>query len=544
MRNLVLVLVFAAAAPAGALQVEKMRVAKPLSAGGGSSEVEVVSGQALARFDPTLNRAGRESALKARGFRLGGGVAGTDWWVVAFPTGMSVQGGMSILTAVSGVIETAPNHFIRPNRVPSDPNYSSQYHLGKINAPAAWEYGVGGSTNITVAVIDSGIEATHPDLSGKLVNLNQFCDPVGVNPTNEGDDLACVGETPVAACNHGTRVAGVAAAGANNGVGGVGVSWGAKLLSVRVFRVGDCTTSCGDNTSNGCGTDDTAIANAIHKVTSFHGSTTTGRIVANLSLGYLNVAACPALIQTAINTAVSSGVVVVVAGGNEGGAMRPLGNCANVIPVGATDANDNIANFSNSGAELASNGVVAPGVSIFTTDINGGTTNGANGTSFSAPMVAGIAALMIDRDPSLTVTQVKDKLRASAESIGVASISDAFRPGGNSAGAGRVNAFRAMKLVADGTLAGFAGDEKVIAFPNPFRTQESGSVTITIPSGLAGKNPKIKIYTIDGQLVRDLHAQTTWDAKNDHGHFVATGVYLVLVKTDSGSQTARVAVIR
>ena len=66
----------------------------------------------------------------------------------------------------------------------------------------------------------------------------------------------------------------------------------------------------------------------------------------------------------------------------------------------------------------------------------------------------------------------------------------------------------------------------------------------TIPTGLQGDNASIKLYTIDGQLVRDLGAQTVWDGKNDNGNNVATGVYIFLVKTDAGMQRGRVAVIR
>lgn len=534
-----------AAAPAGAIQVEKIRVLRPMSAGGGSAEVEVVAGQALARFDPALDRAAREAALSARGMSLMQELPPTGWTQVALPAAMPVEGGLLQLRTVPGVLEAEPNHAYRASRIPNDPSYPNQYHLGKVNAPAAWEYETGASSRVTVAVADAGIEGTHPDLTGKMVGNSQFCDPGPTKTTGGGDETACATEAPTTACNHGTRVAGVAAASSNNGTGVSGVSWDAKLVSIRIFRSGDCTTSCGNSGFNSCATDDPTIINAINYARGINNNPTYGRVVLNMSIGE-EATACPTPIQNAINAAVASstGVVIVVSAGNAGGTVSAPANCVGVIPVGATDSGDNIASFSNTGPELASFGVVAPGVSIVTTDVGGGVTGSATGTSFSAPLVSGLAALLISAKPTLSPTQVRDALRGSAEGIGVASLEGGAVPNGNSAGAGRVNAFRAVKLVVEGTLAGFAGDEKVIAFPNPFRTSESGSVTITIPPGLAGKNPKVKIYTIDGQLVRDLKAQTTWDAKNDHGRFVATGVYLVLVKTDSGSQTARVAVIR
>lgn len=546
MKPLATVLAVLLAVPASALQVEKVRRARPASSGGGTAEVEVVSGEALVRFDPVLTRAQREAALATRGATFLAELPPTGWTHVALAQGVSVDGGLAILRGVTGILEATPNHAYRPNVVPSDPFYPQQYHLNKINAPAAWEYGVGDSTTVTVAVIDAGIEGTHPDLTAKFVAQNWFCDP-GANKNSGADDVACAleataGNVPQAACNHGTRVSGIAAASTSNGAGVSGVSWGAKIMSLRVFRTGDCTSECG---GGGCATDDTAIVNALNKVRELNNKPGYGRMVANISLGSEGVA-CEALaLQTSVNAAVASstGVVVVVSAGNAGSVVSSPANCNGVIPVGATDSSDNIASFSNRGAELAANGVVAPGVSLTTTDLGGGVTSGATGTSFSAPVVAGLAALIVAAKPSFSPTNVKDTLRSSTDGIGVAA-ADAARPSGATSGAGRVNAFKAVKLAVDGTLAGFAGDQKVIAFPNPFRTAQSGSVTITIPTSLQSKGTSVRIYTIDGQLVRDLKAQTTWDGKNDGGLQVASGTYLVLVKTDAGTQTGKVAVIR
>ncbi len=544
MRLVIAMLAFALAAPASALKVEVIRQAQPLSLGGGMSDVEVISGVLFGRRDASTSWDAIAVRATQMGFAMKGEMPGGEWRVFSVPGGMSVQSALPMLASVTGIREAAPNHFIRPSRIPNDPFYSQQYHLGKVNAPAAWEYAVGDATNVTVAVLDAGVQISHPDLQAKMTGLNhQFCDPV--DQTVMTDSPNCVAESPQTACNHGTRVAGVAAALTGNGVGVSGVSWGAKVLSMRVFRTADCTADCSAAGLAGCGTDDGAIALALHKLTTMHGSTVTGRIVANISLGYVGVAVCPAVIQTAINVAVSSGVVVVVAAGNEGGAMRPLGNCNNVIPVGATDSNDNVASFSNKGAELAANGLVAPGVALTTTDLGGGVTSGATGTSFSAPLVSGLAALIVSAKTSFTPADVKNTLRGSTDGIGVSAVAaQSAVPAGNGAGAGRVNAFKAVKLAVEGTLAGFAGDQRVIAFPNPFRTSQSGTVTITIPTSLQSKGTSIRVYTIDGQLVRDLKGQTTWDGKNDGGLEVASGTYLLLVKTDAGTQTGKVAVIR
>lgn len=539
-------LVLLLAAPAAAIQVEKIRQARPAALGGGVAEVEVVSGEALVRFDAALSPEARAQALATRGARLVGELPGTGWSHAALPSGMPVESGLILLRSIPGVLAASANNAYRALKTPNDPSFLQQYHLAKVNAPAAWEYGVGDSTEVTVAVVDAGIDGTHPDLTAKFVAQNWFCNP-GADKTTGTDNTVCATETtpavPTAACNHGTRVAGVAAATTNNGSGVSGVSWGAKVMSLRVFRTApaDCDSSCG---GNACATDDTAIIHALNKVRELNNKPGFGRIIANLSLGSSGVS-CATALQAAVDAAVASstGVIVVAAAGNDGGAVNSPGNCSGVIPVGATDANDNVASFSSRGTELANNGVVAPGVALTTTDLGGGVTGGATGTSFSAPLVSGLAALIVSVKPSFSPTQVKDTLRGSTDGIGVASVQGAV-PAGASAGAGRVNAFRAVKLAVDGTLAGFAGDQKVIAFPNPFRTGETNSVTITVPTALQSRGTSIRIYTMDGRLVRDLKTNTTWDGKNDSGKQVASGVYLVHVKTDAGTQTGKLAVIR
>lgn len=549
MKPLATVLAVLLAVPASALQVEKSRVSRPVALGGGFTDVEVVAGEALVRFDAALTRAQREAALEARGAAFVAELPPTGWTHVTLPGSMSVDAGLLQLRSIPGILEAQANHAFRPSKTPNDPSFAQQYHLGKVNAPAAWEYEVGDSSAVTVAVIDAGVDGTHPDLTSKFVAQNWFCDP-GANKSSGGDDVACAleataGNVPSAACNHGTRVSGVAAAATSNGTGVAGVSWRAKVMSLRVFRSApaDCSADCG---LNSCATDDTAIINALNKVREFNNKPGYGRMVANISLGSEGVA-CDTALQAAINAAVASstGVVVVASAGNAGSVVSSPANCNNVIPVGATDSNDNIASFSNRGAELAANGVVAPGVSLTTTDLGGGVTGGATGTSFSSPLVAGLAALIVSAKPAFSPTNVKDTLRGSTDGIGVSALApQSAITMGNTSGAGRVNAFKAMKLAVDGTLAGFEGDQKVIAFPNPFRSSETGTVTITIPTSLQSRGTSIRVYTIDGQLVRDLKAQTTWDGKNDGGYQVASGTYLILVKTDAGTQTGKLAVIR
>ncbi|MFH1724290.1 MAG: S8 family peptidase [Elusimicrobiota bacterium] len=537
-------LILLGADPARAIRIEKMSYVRP---NGVQAEIEVVSEEAVIQFSAETTPAERDAVLASIGARRIEEFPSAGWTHVGLAPGVPVSVGLTQLRGLSGVVRVQPNNVFRPSKIPNDPMFDSQYHLGKINAPAGWEYEVGDSSTVTVVVVDAGVEKTHPDLQSKLVGSAQFqfCD---VN--NSG---TCGVDPGPLACNHGTMVAGVAAASTNNGFGVSGVSWRAKVFSIKVFPHSGCNPTSdpapGDcPLTAGCVTNDTTMWKALNYARlNLHNKPQFGKVVVNMSIG--GAATCgwqDAFIQTEINNAVGDGMVIVVSAGNDGGAVNSPGNCSNVIPVGATDKYDNIASFSSRGTELASNGVVAPGVSLVTTDVGGGYTAGATGTSFSAPIVSGLAALILAEKPAYTPAQVQAAIRNSADGIGVSSLGLAAgsRPSGNVSGAGRVNAFRAMKLVVEGTLAGFAGDEKVIAFPNPFRTGTHRTATISIPRGLQSTSASIRIYTIDGQMVRDLGAQTTWDGANDSGLPVATGVYIILVTTDAGSERARVAVIR
>ncbi len=234
----------------------------------------------------------------------------------------------------------------------------------------------------------------------------------------------------------------------------------------------------------------------------------------------------------------NAGIVVVAAAGNDGGAVNSPGNCAGVIPMGATDNTGQIASFSSRGAELAANGLVAPGVSVLTTDLNGGTV-GASGTSFSSPMGAGLAALILSAQPqtvpnATTAANVAALMRGGAQSIGQPSTVQ---------GAGQMDVYRSLRLTVKGTLAGFDGDQKPIAFPNPFRLSQASSVNFSIPQSLQGSGTDIKIYTMQGGFVRDL-AEPFWDGKNTNGNLVASGSYVFVVTTSAGSARGRMAVIR
>ena len=257
--------------------------------------------------------------------------------------------------------------------VPNDPDYSLQWGLPKIFAPQAWDV-THGSANTLIAIDDTGIDGSHPDLAGKIVARANFTtDP---DEDNNG---------------HGSHVAGIAAAETNNDIGVAGIGYDTKLLSVKVL----------DSTGSGYYS---WIANGIMW------SADNGAKVINLSLGG---SSSSQTLQNAINYAVSKGVVVVAAAGNNGNSLPFYpAYYSNVISVAATDSNDKKASWSNYGSWVI---MAAPGVNIYST-YQGGYAY-LSGTSMATPFVSGVAGLIWGLHPTWTESQVVSKLENSADKI-------------------------------------------------------------------------------------------------------------------------------
>ncbi|KVZ47311.1 hypothetical protein WL18_10505 [Burkholderia ubonensis] len=316
--------------------------------------------------------------------------------------------------------------------IPTDPLFSQQWYAtdptAGINLPAAWTRTKGAPTVVT-AVLDTGYRP-HPDLLPNLLQSQGYSFITSVNTSNNGrgrspdatdpgdwvtqqelDDASgpfyhCA-SSPSSSSWHGTRVAGVIGAAANNNTGIAGVSWLGKILPVRVLG------KCGGVTSD--------IADAMRwaagiPVSGVPTNSYPAKVI-NLSLG--GTGACSQTFQQAIDDVTALGVTVVVAAGNDGlstGFDQPA-NCRGVIAVGANDATGRRASFSNFGSDVA---LSAPGVNILSTSNSGTTTPGsdvyglADGTSLAAPQVAGVAALMLAVNGNLTPAQIQQKLQGGA----------------------------------------------------------------------------------------------------------------------------------
>jgi hypothetical protein len=290
------------------------------------------------------------------------------------------------------------NEVFTPSALPNDPSHADAWHLAKIGAPAAWDLSKG--AGVTIAILDSGVDAAHPDLAAKLV---------------PGWDFYENDATPNDANGHGTRVAGAAAAATNNAVGVAAVGWSAKLMPLRVAGPTGAASAWAVTQALAWGVD--------------HGAR-----VLNLSFG--NVGDSLAVVDAAAH-AVAQGAVVVVAAGNcacdETTPARP-----ELLTVGATNELDVLGDFSSRGSHLD---VVAPGLRIWTTDRNGAYGK-YKGTSYSTPVASGVVALMLAANPELDAADVAALLEETAVDLGSSGWDPSF-------GHGRVDAFAAVQAAIE-----------------------------------------------------------------------------------------------
>ncbi|MBB5204365.1 serine protease [Inhella inkyongensis] len=341
---------------------------------------------------------------------------------------------------------------------PNDTNYSSLWGLqggnGGMRANTAWDSYNG--TGVVVAVLDTGIRASHPDLVGQTVaGYDMIADTFVSNdgtardadPSDPGDWATAgqcgTGEPASNSSWHGTHVAGTIAAKGNNSLGVIGVAYGAKVQAVRVLG------RCGGYTSDIA---DAMIWASGGTVSGVPANATPAKVI-NMSLG--GGGACDTTSQNAINSARSRGTVVVVAAGNENqnASNSNPANCSGVVTVAAVGPTGGRAYYSNYGTVVD---VAAPGGDMSASSSNGilstlnaGTTGpGADnyayyqGTSMATPHVAGLAALMLQAKPTATPDQIEAALKSSAR---------AFPATCSGCGTGIIDAPAAITAILGGT---------------------------------------------------------------------------------------------
>jgi serine protease len=405
-----------------------------------------------------------------------------------------------------------PDRIMVPLFVPNDPLYTQQWHYyeanGGLNLPGAWDKSTGAGVN--VAVIDTGYRP-HADLSGQILPGYDFITSAAIGADGNGRDSdasdtgdstyagQCGGGLPAqddTSSWHGTHVAGTIAAKTNNGLGVAGVAYGAKIVPVRVLG------KCGGYTSD--------IADAMvwasgGAVTGAPANPNKARVL-NLSLG--GSGACDATTQNAINSARSRGAVVVVAAGNSNvnAANANPANCAGVITVAAVGRSGGKASYSNYGANVD---VAAPGGdsggAILSTWNAGTTTPAADnygymaGTSMATPHVAGVAALMLAKNPNLTPDEVEAKLKATAR---------AFPAACSGCGAGIVNAAAAVNAVTS-TVAVLPPAQNEVESNNYISNANAVSTAGTVVNGSLSSTTDTDYYVVQVPAGKTLSATLT-----------------------------------
>lgn len=321
----------------------------------------------------------------------------TDEFIIRVPAG-ETENSMSLKLMRTGEYQYAePNWICYPLRIPNDAMYGQQWHHPVIKAPQAWDMIIGLPSR-TVAVVDTGIDITHPDLAPNRVPGYNSVDRKREVDGGEVNDLN----------GHGTHVAGDAAGIGNNSIGVTGPGWNFRIMMVRTSN------------SSGGGASTADIMDGA-RWAAMNGAKT-------VSASYSGVdAAAVGTTGTAIK---AMGSLFLYAAGNDNRDLSGFSH-RDTIVVGATDVGDVKASFSAYGRGVH---VFAPGVNILSTT-NGGGYGGASGTSMAAPVANGGLALIWAANPTLTAQQAQDAFENSCDNIGSSSIF----------GKGRINLFKGVQ---------------------------------------------------------------------------------------------------
>jgi len=319
----------------------------------------------------------------------------SDLYIVYLPE-YSEEGTLTKLQHHPHIKFAELDRIVHPTLIPNDPKYGEAWHLQNIGASAAWDIAQG--SGITIAILDSGIDGTHPDLIENIVAGWNFYD----NNSNTSDVFG-----------HGTKVAGAAAAATNNSIGVAAVAGQSKIMPIRVTD------------TNGYGYDGSITQALIY-------AADNGARVANIS--FQNVSNSSS-IRAAAQYMKDKDGLVTVSGGNTG-SLENFTVTTTMIPISATDnvEIDTITSWSSYGDYIA---LAAPGDNIWST-LKGGSNWVVSGTSFASPVVGGVIALMMSANSKLSGTEIENLLFSTAVDLGAGGRDPYY-------GYGRVNAAAAVQ---------------------------------------------------------------------------------------------------
>lgn len=375
---------------------------------------EYVKNQIIVKFKENVtddNKTGVHASLNAISFRKS---YGDHFHVVTIKDG-DVKKMIDLYSKNPFVKYAEPNYILRAYFMPNDEFFPIQWHLSQINCEKAWDISTG--SGVKVAVVDTGVAIVSPvdnplgsdGLGGRVIQGHDFVE----NDEDSSDDNG-----------HGTHVAGTIAQETNNGIGVAGVAFDATIIAVKVLN------------KRGFGSTDAVIDG-------IRWAADNGADIINLSLGGSDSSIA---MEDAVNEAHDKGVVVIAAAGNESGSVGFPAATESVIAVGSVRFDKTLSFFSNFGPEID---VVAPGGDT-SVDQNGddqpdgvlqetftrGFLRNRNkltwnyfffqGTSQASPHVAGVAALILAKNPGFTPDEVRNVLVNTAEDLGKPGKDDIF----------------------------------------------------------------------------------------------------------------------
>ena len=384
-----------------------------------------------------------------------------ELWQVHLPENVSVETALETYRRDASVMFAEPDYIIQLTATPNDSLFGSLWGLNNtgqsggtfdadIDAVEAWNTTTGSRSTI-VAVIDTGVDYTHPDLAANIwLNTDEVAgnglddDGNGYIDDLHGFDFVNNDGDPMDDQNHGTHVAGTIGAVSNNGSGVVGVNWNVQIMALKFL-----SASGSGFTSDAVRALDYAVANGAH--------------LSNNSWGGGGASSA---MNSAISRARNAGHIFVAAAGNNGSNNDSNGHYPsnytqdNVISVAATDRNDRLASFSNFGATTVD--LAAPGVSILSTVAGGGYAS-YSGTSMATPHVAGVVALVHSQHPNWSHTQIINQVLNTVDPV--VSLQGRVQTGG------RLNAAAAVGAPGADTTGAYI-----------FSSTPSGSVSAPISS--------------------------------------------------------------
>jgi subtilisin family serine protease len=454
----------------------------------------------------------------------------------------------------SGAVRAAcPDYRFRLDlTVPNDTYYSDQWAVSidpaAVRFPLAWDV-THGDPSVIIAIIDTGVDGTHPDLAAQMWHNTAEIPGNGIDDDGDGyiddvngwdfgqnDNDPLPEYTPDASGIdigfHGTFCAAIAGAASDNGTGITGAAWASRIMPLKVSHPDSGITG-------------SAVAGA------FAYAADHGASIISVSLGGPGDPGVPEFFQALVDDATQAGALVVAAAGNDGDSVRTYpGACEKVLCVGATDDTDIRADFSNWGDWVD---VAAPGAFIFSaieqnyvlSDLDqiiyllffgwDGETPYmyGDGTSFSCPLAAGTCALVRARYPSLTPAQVRAHVIATGHAVAY------DHPMGP-----KLDAYDAVNLLPTGVPVppATAGRLRLAVVPNPshggadvrFTLPSSGAVTVSVTD--AGGR---RVCTLESATLGAGPHALAWDGLDASGRPAAVGIYFVTLESGGRRLSAR-----